>query len=91
MMVDEGGEDDAQGLGLFYQGLVWHLLRQRMQELKKVQVQQQIINSVFSMLKLRYLQGIKQRNLINSKIYGSEAKETGLTADMDLGAIHLQM
>lgn len=41
------------------------------------------------MLKLRYLQGIKQRNSINGKIYGSEAKETGLIGDMDLGAIHL--
>lgn len=33
------------------------------------------------MLKLRYLQGIKQRNSINSKIYGSQTKETGLTAE----------
>lgn len=38
MMVDEGGEDDTQALGLFYQGLVWHLLRQRAQELKEVEV-----------------------------------------------------
>lgn len=54
-------------------------------------MKEQMINSDFSMLKLMYLSNIIWRNVINSRIYGSEAQETGLTGDMNLGAICLKM